>query len=542
VSTRARDTTAAFSGGTERTRRIFLNYRRDDSSGYAGRLYDDLAERLDDYDVFMDIDKIEPGADFVDVIDYALDRCDVVLAVIGRHWLTVTDGTGRRRLDDPDDYVRLELETALARGMRLIPVRVQGAEMPSSSELPESLRGLARRQAIALSDTRWQRDVEDLADTLEQIANQTAERERAEQEQRALEEAERRRAADEQAERERRARNRVEREEADQRRAERKEEGRRLAEERRRAQEQARREREARKRAEREQRERGPAPAPRRTPDKLGARAVLAACVVATLAIAGVLAFVVLGGDDAASPNAVAETPLPTAGTSREMTGTFRAGNTVRARRGSWQGAPTAFSFEWRRCERAGGDCRTIVGANSVTYRLRDDDVGRRLRVAVTASNDAGSRTIVTKASPLVLAALRAPTNEAQPTISGSLREGSKLRALPGKWEGSKPIKRTYRWLRCGPDGSACTRISGARDRTYVLGSRDVGRRIRVEERATNRAGARTARSAASSLVATERSAPVTPPATDPPNPPPASDPPQETDPPIEIVPPGPDP
>ena len=88
--------------------RIFISYRRDDASGHAGRLYDDLAERFGDDRVFIDIDTIEPGVDFGDSIEQALDRCEVVLAVIGKSWVTITDSAGLRRLDNPDDYVRME--------------------------------------------------------------------------------------------------------------------------------------------------------------------------------------------------------------------------------------------------------------------------------------------------------------------------------------------------------------------------------------------------------------------------------------------------
>lgn len=156
--------------------KIFLNYRREDTAGHAGRLYDDLAEHFGADRVFMDIDKIEPGLDFAESIERALDSCDVVLAVIGRHWLTIADGTGARRLDSPDDYVRMELEAALARGVRVIPVRVQGSEMPSRAQLPPSLAPLARRQAVELSDSRWRYDVSSLASALERLAAEIAAR------------------------------------------------------------------------------------------------------------------------------------------------------------------------------------------------------------------------------------------------------------------------------------------------------------------------------------------------------------------------------
>ena len=160
--------------------RLFLNYRREETSGHAGRLFDDLTDRLGGSKVFMDIDRIAPGLDFVLAIDDALDGCDVVLALIGRRWADVTDADGERRLDDPDDFVRLELEKALGRtDVRVIPVLVHGASMPSPGGLPEGLRSLARRQAFELSDTRWHYDLNMLVQALEMIARKKAESARA---------------------------------------------------------------------------------------------------------------------------------------------------------------------------------------------------------------------------------------------------------------------------------------------------------------------------------------------------------------------------
>jgi TIR domain-containing protein len=151
-----------------RSANIFINYRREDSSGHAGRLFDALSSRFPGR-LFMDIDNLQPGVDFVDAIEQAVASCDVLLVVIGREWLTVQNAAGKRRLDDPADFVRLELESALARNIRVIPVLVQDAPMPSADELPPSLARLARRNAIELSDARWAYDVHRLADTLQQV-------------------------------------------------------------------------------------------------------------------------------------------------------------------------------------------------------------------------------------------------------------------------------------------------------------------------------------------------------------------------------------
>jgi hypothetical protein len=150
--------------------RVFLSYRREDAAGYAGRLYDSLASRLADADVFMDVSDIEPGVDFTVAIAEAVGSCDVMLALIGRRWLSATTVEGRRRLDDPDDYVVIETAAALERDVRVIPVLIDGARMPSAHELPERLRGLARRNAVELSTVSWHTDVEALLASLRRLS------------------------------------------------------------------------------------------------------------------------------------------------------------------------------------------------------------------------------------------------------------------------------------------------------------------------------------------------------------------------------------
>jgi hypothetical protein len=152
-----------------RAPRIFLSYRREDAAGYAGRLYDALAARFGSESVFMDVDAIEVGSDFGEEIDRALADCDVAVAVIGRGWLSATAADGRRRLDDPDDVLRLELERALAHDLVVIPALVQGAQLPAAEELPPPLAPLVRRQAIALRDDAWRDDVARLLGRLESV-------------------------------------------------------------------------------------------------------------------------------------------------------------------------------------------------------------------------------------------------------------------------------------------------------------------------------------------------------------------------------------
>lgn len=146
---------------------IFISYRRQDSQSAAGRLTDHLRDNMPAVPIFRDIETIEPGVDFVDAIDRALQSCGILLAVIGPRWGSQADSAGRRRLDDPNDYTRLEIATALQRSdVRVIPVLVEGAEMPGSDVLPDDLKALARRNAIELTDKRWEFDVSKLVETL----------------------------------------------------------------------------------------------------------------------------------------------------------------------------------------------------------------------------------------------------------------------------------------------------------------------------------------------------------------------------------------
>ena len=154
--------------------RIFISYRRDDSRGYAGRLQGDLSRRYSDEHVFRDVE-IPPGADFGEYITGLVDKCNVVLAIIGPGWLDARDREGERRIDKPDDWVRLEIERALARdGVEVIPVLVDGARLPPREELPESLLALRRRNAFELSDRRWDYDVGQLGQHLDTLLRGTS--------------------------------------------------------------------------------------------------------------------------------------------------------------------------------------------------------------------------------------------------------------------------------------------------------------------------------------------------------------------------------
>ena len=233
--------------------RIFLNYRREDASGHAGRLYDFLRHGRGEVagfrkeQIFMDIDTIAPGVDFRRVIEDAVGSCDVFIAVMGRQWLDATDAHGRRRLDKGNDFVRLEIEAALARDIPVVPVLVQGAQMPSAEELPETLDDFAHRNAVELSDARWDYDVGRLTAWLSTLEEEKPRREQAERERQEQEERERR----EQGERKR-----LEKEAAERAERERLEAAKRAEQEQLEAAERAERDRKTREAAEQAERER----------------------------------------------------------------------------------------------------------------------------------------------------------------------------------------------------------------------------------------------------------------------------------------------
>jgi hypothetical protein len=144
---------------SDRAAGIFISYRRDDTAGFAGRLYDRLAERFGAGSVFMDVDTIRPGHEFAVDIEQALSECAACIVLIGRRWTTIEAADGTRRLDDPTDFVRLEVAAAIRRGVPVFPVLVENAAPPTAASLPPEIQGVAARQAIELSNERWNYDV-----------------------------------------------------------------------------------------------------------------------------------------------------------------------------------------------------------------------------------------------------------------------------------------------------------------------------------------------------------------------------------------------
>jgi hypothetical protein len=149
--------------------KVFISYRREETSAYAGRLYDSMAAEFGDRNVFMDVD-LAPGIDFVERITNAVSACHVLIVVMGPRWATLTDKDGAVRIADAEDFVRLEVGTALRRSdVTVIPVLVSGAQMPDGDDLPPDVRPLTRRNALELSDGRWRDDVRRLTSRLEEL-------------------------------------------------------------------------------------------------------------------------------------------------------------------------------------------------------------------------------------------------------------------------------------------------------------------------------------------------------------------------------------
>jgi hypothetical protein len=148
--------------------KIFINYRRGDDPGFTQALLGRLEQAFPADRLFIDVDNIPPGEDFVRMLESQVAQCDALLAVIGHGWLDATDERGGRRLDDPNDFVRIEIESALRQGKRVIPVLVHQARMPRPDELPEAIRPLATRNAVRLTHERFRADTQGLIKALQQ--------------------------------------------------------------------------------------------------------------------------------------------------------------------------------------------------------------------------------------------------------------------------------------------------------------------------------------------------------------------------------------
>jgi hypothetical protein len=149
--------------------KIFISYRREDSADVTGRIHDRLVEHFGESAVFMDVDDIPLGVDFTKYIDEKVGKCEVLLSVVGRDWLTATDAQGHRRLDLPGDFVRIELESALKRNIPVVPLLVRRASMPKAADLPESIREFSKRNGLSVrADPDFRTDCDRLIQGLEQ--------------------------------------------------------------------------------------------------------------------------------------------------------------------------------------------------------------------------------------------------------------------------------------------------------------------------------------------------------------------------------------
>jgi hypothetical protein len=158
--------------GTEKVKparspKIFISYRRSDSADVTGRIYDRLIEQFGKSAIFKDVHSIPPGIDFREHLGKAVGKCKIFLVIIGDQWLEVTDAGGKKRLKDPDDFVRIEIESALNRDIPIIPLLVRGAAMPAEGKLPRSLQKLAYRNGIPVrADPDFHRDMDRLIETV----------------------------------------------------------------------------------------------------------------------------------------------------------------------------------------------------------------------------------------------------------------------------------------------------------------------------------------------------------------------------------------
>jgi TIR domain len=154
--------------------KIFVSYRRNDASSEAGRITDWLDRHFGEDEVFMDINALEPGVDFVQMIEQEVETIDALIAVIGPSWVDAEDEHGKRRVEDPADWVRLEIANALRRGIRVIPVLVKGAAMPPAAKLPEDLQPLRRRNALPITERHWRAGIQELIEALDGVVTRPA--------------------------------------------------------------------------------------------------------------------------------------------------------------------------------------------------------------------------------------------------------------------------------------------------------------------------------------------------------------------------------
>jgi hypothetical protein len=198
---------------------------------------------------------------------------------------------------------------------------------------------------------------------------------------------------------------------------------------------------------------------------------------------------------------AVAAAAAPVNASPPTVSGTARQGATLTAENGTWQNSPTSFQYQWRRCDAAGGSCDNVTNATGKTYRLTGGDVGRTLRVRVTAVNADGSASADSAPTAAVTGQGAQPRNTERPSIDGTARVGQTLTANAGSWSGN-PDSFAFQWQRCDADGSNCGAIATATGRAYLVRTADLGFRLRVQVTARNARGTATSTSGVTAIVA----------------------------------------
>jgi hypothetical protein len=209
-------------------------------------------------------------------------------------------------------------------------------------------------------------------------------------------------------------------------------------------------------------------------------RTILVLAGAATAALAFTAAGPAAGNAAVAPQN----TSLPS------ISGAAHDGSTLTASKGGWANSPTSYAYQWQRCDSSGGACQPIASATGTRYTVVGADVKQRLKVAVTATNTAGSGIATSRATDVVTTTGSTPANTSPPAISGTFKEGNTLTVTPGGWSGSPTPTFTYQWQRCDATGGACADLSGSSATTYATINADVGNTLRVKVTATNSHGA----------------------------------------------------
>jgi hypothetical protein len=227
---------------------------------------------------------------------------------------------------------------------------------------------------------------------------------------------------------------------------------------------------------------------------------ILRALVPALIVAAGLAATV-----SAASSAAPSNTQLPS------ISGRAQDGRLLTASHGQWTGSPTSYAYQWQSCDRAGGSCAAIAGANSKQYTVSSGDVGHTLRVAVTATNADGSGSVTSRQTGVVEATGSSPAPTRAPALNGAAQQGSTLTADRGSWSGTQPIRFDYTWQRCDQNGNGCvTFLAHSNTTSYTLTGSDLGHTLRLQVTAYNAKGNRSAFSKPTAVISKPAPSPTT--------------------------------